>query len=137
MEAHEHDVRSQIIALEQGALERWCQGDPSRCLELSAPDVVYFDPFIDRRIDGIDALGAYYARLRGKIFAKDFELINPVVQLGHGIAVLTFNYRCSRNDGTEQRWNCTEVYRHDGDDGWRIIQTHWSLTNPMRSGTTA
>lgn len=46
------DIASEIIALERGALERWCQGDPDGFLEISAPDVVYFDPFLDKRLDG-------------------------------------------------------------------------------------
>jgi len=29
----------------------------------------------------------------------------------------------------EYKWNCTEVYRLDN-DGWKIIQTHWSFTKP-------
>jgi hypothetical protein len=35
----------------------------------------------------------------------------------------------------EVRWNCTEVYRHEGDT-WRIIQTHWSFApapSPMQT----
>jgi len=34
--------------------------DPSGCLERSASDIVYFDPFIERRIDGLEALSAYF-----------------------------------------------------------------------------
>ena len=128
MDANDANIRQHIIELEHHALERWCHGDPSGFLELAAPDVVYFDPFIDRRIDGWDALSAYYEGLRGKIFAKDFELINPIVQACNGIAVLTFNFSSRSNNGIEMRWNCTEVYRRD-EVGWRIIQTHWSFTN--------
>lgn len=34
-------VEQQIIQLERQALKRWCEGDPSGFLEISAPDVVY------------------------------------------------------------------------------------------------
>ncbi len=45
----------------------------------------------------------------------------------HGdAAVLTFNY-VSYLEENEDRWNCTEVYRRNG-DRWQIIQTHWSYT---------
>jgi hypothetical protein len=43
---------------------RWCKGDPDGFLEISAPNVVYFDPFLERRIDGLDALTRYYDALR-------------------------------------------------------------------------
>jgi hypothetical protein len=45
-----------IIALERAALERWGQGDPSGFLEICAPDVVYFDPHLEMRLDGREAL---------------------------------------------------------------------------------
>jgi len=51
-------IEDEILALEKEALRRWCDGDPSGFLELSAPDVVYFDPSLERRLDGLDALTA-------------------------------------------------------------------------------
>jgi hypothetical protein len=47
--------------------------------------------------------------------------------------VLTFNFTSRGATGGEQRWNCTEVYRDD-EEGWRIIQTHWSLTKREEPG---
>jgi hypothetical protein len=32
-----------ILTMERQALTRWCNGDPSGFLEISAKDVVYFD----------------------------------------------------------------------------------------------
>jgi ketosteroid isomerase-like protein len=121
-----------VIALERQALERWSKGDPSGFLQITAPDVVYFDPFIDQRIDGLEALGHYYEALRGKIRAEHFELVDPIVQEQADTVVLTFHFRCRLANGIDQRWNCTEVYRRSGTN-WRIIQTHWSLTNQGRS----
>src|SRR6266536_4718119 len=76
MEVRETDI-DEIIHLEKRALERWCRGDPSGFLEISASDVVYFDPFLDRRLDGLSALTAYYESLRGKISASRFEVLRP------------------------------------------------------------
>jgi hypothetical protein len=119
---HEHP----ILALEREALRRWCQGDPSGFLEISAPEVVYFDPFIGRRLDGLEALSRYYEGLRGQVFASRFEILNPFIQPLEGGAVLTFNFVSWDGTGNEHRWNCTEVYRcREG--AWKIIQTHWSL----------
>jgi hypothetical protein len=55
-----------IISMEKQALDRWGKGDPSGFLEISSPDVVYFDPFLEKRIDGLEALTRYYEGIRGK-----------------------------------------------------------------------
>jgi len=122
----------QIIQLESDALERWGKGDPSGFLEICAPDVVYFDPSLEKRIDGLEALTRYYETLRGKIFFERFELINPLVQLIGDSAVLTFNYRSYTADAQPHPWNCTEVYRRT-ENKWLIIQTHWSYTRSVRA----
>ena len=127
------ELAKQIIELEENALRRWCKGDPSGFLELSANDVVYFDPFINRRIDGLSALAAHYEPLRGSINAEKFELINPCVQVIGETAVLSFNFESRNGDETPSRWNCTEVYRY-ADGCWQIIQTHWSFTGAGVTG---
>jgi ketosteroid isomerase-like protein len=122
-----NDTAETIIALERAALDSWCRGDPSGFLRISAPDVVYFDPFIPRRLDGLDALAAYYEGLRGTVSAAGWELLNPEVKVLGEAAVLTFNFVSWTSGGDRYRWNCTEVY-HRRDAVWRIVQTHWSLT---------
>ena len=123
-------VATEIIGMDRAALDRWGTGDPSGYLEICAPDVVYFDPFLERRIDGLAGLTAHYDGIRGKIRIDRYELLNPLVQQDGKLAVLTFNYVSWGSEG-ESRWNCTEVYRRDS-NGWRIIQTHWSYTNAGR-----
>lgn len=115
-----------VIDIERAALDRWGRGDPSGFLEICAPDVTYFDPFLDRRLDGLEALTRYYESLRGKVHVDRHELLNPRVAAFGDAAVLTFNYE-SWTDGAVHRWNCTEVYRRTP-AGWRIVHTHWSLT---------
>jgi hypothetical protein len=116
-----------IIALEHGALERWGRGDPSGFLEISAVDVVYFDPFQSRRLNGIEELRALYESIRGRVQIAHSEMLNPHVQASGDMAVLTFNYTSEDRSGVTSRWNCTEVFRRDNDK-WLIIQTHWSFT---------
>lgn len=119
-----------IIALEKAALERWGKGDPSGFLEISAPEVVYFDPYQELRIDGFAALSKYYESIRGQVYFDRFELLNPKVQQVEQMAVLTFNY-ISYAGESQSHWNSTEVYRLI-DERWRIIQTHWSITQPFK-----
>ena len=120
-----------VIALECAALDRWGKGDPSGFLEISAPDVVYFDPFLDLRLDGRDALAAHYEPYRGKIFISRYEMDNVKVQFVGDAAVLTFNFVSYGGSEDAFRWNCTEVYRRAG-ASWQIIQTHWSYTRGER-----
>lgn len=117
-----------IIKIEKTALERWNTGDPSGFLEISAKDVVYFDPFTEQRLDGLEKLTKLYNSLRGQIKVEKYDIINPNVQAVKNMAVLTYNLISVSGDSI-QKWNCTEVYRIDHKK-WKIIQTHWSLTKP-------
>jgi ketosteroid isomerase-like protein len=127
-------VRDTIIALERGAPERWGQGDPQGYIEIYAPDVTYFDPVQEKRIDGLDALAAMLAPYTGKIHVDRFDMIDPKVQHHGEIAVLTFNlvsYR-TQPEGTEvviARWNATAVYRAM-EGTWKSIHVHWSYITP-------
>ncbi len=120
----EEQDREAIIAMERAALDRWAKGDPAGFLEITAPDVAYFDPYIAHRIDSRDALAAHY--VLGMIHIDRYEFSDPRVQLGGDVGVLTYNY-VSWSGESENRWNCTEVYQRTG-EGWRIIQSHWSFT---------
>jgi predicted enzyme related to lactoylglutathione lyase/ketosteroid isomerase-like protein len=124
----EDETAATVIAMERAALDRWGKGDPSGFLEICAPDVVYFDPWQERRLDGLEALSRLYEGIRGQVQITRYELLNPKVQLCGDAAVLTFNF-VGEGEKRTDRWNCTEVYRRTP-GGWRIIQTHWSLTQP-------
>ncbi len=126
-----NDVETAIVAIEQAALRRWSLGDPSGFLEICDDDVVYFDPFLDRRLDGLAALTAYYESLRGKVGAARFEMLNPRVQRIGDAAVLTFNFVSYGGNEDALRWNCTEVFRRRGET-WKLAQTHWSFTRGRR-----
>jgi hypothetical protein len=127
-QADEKGVAETIIAMEKAALDRWGAGDPSGFLEICAPDVVYFDPFHDRRLDGLNKLTQCYESIRGQVHVDRYELLNPKVQTCGRVAVLTFNH-VGYTGGNAVGWNCTEVYRNT-DGRWQIIQTHWSFTKP-------
>ena len=112
-----------VVEMECAALVRWGMGDPGGFLEICASDIVYFDPGLERRIDGLAALTDYYGGIRGQVHFDRFELINPLVQVVGDAAVLTFNYVSYAEQSEPSRWNCTEVYRRAG-QGWEIIQSH-------------
>jgi len=122
-------VQETIIGLEKAGLERWYHGDPSGFIELYASDIVYFDPFIEKRVDGLETLTKMYEAIRGQVKADRYELIDPLVQVTEQMAVLTFNLTSCLGDHV-QKWNSTEVFRLEPNGSWKIIQSHWSLTQP-------
>jgi ketosteroid isomerase-like protein len=124
-------IAEEIIAMEKAALNRWGRGDPDGFLEICASDVVYFDPYLEMRVNGLPALTQLYDTIRGQVRFDRFELLNPQVQASGDIAVLTFNY-VSYTSNQASRWNCTEVYRRESEGRWWIIQTHWSYTNVFK-----
>jgi ketosteroid isomerase-like protein len=133
------DVGELIIALERAALDRWITADPDGYLNRYASDATYFDPFGEKRIDGLEELRARMAPMRGitlPFVEPRYDMIDPAVQVDGDVAVLTFNLvnygklAGSADETVLARWNATEVYRATGDT-WRIIHTHWSFTQPQ------
>lgn len=123
-------ISQTIIGLETAALDAWLQGNPSPYLELYSKDFTYFDPAHEWRIDGLEKIIELYESLRGKIKMDRFEIVNPVVQANGSMAVLTYNLHTFLGDNVWKE-NCTEVYRLEEDNKWKIIHSHWSITKPQ------
>ena len=137
------DVSQHIISLERSALDRWIRADPDGYLSLYAKDATYFDPFRDKRVDGLDELKARTAAMKGVALPftePRYDMINPRVDVDGNVAVLTFNlvnYGKPSGSAVEKvlaRWNATQVYRRLNGD-WRIIHTHWSFTQSQPTPT--
>lgn len=123
------DIAAKIIAMERAALDRSDKGDVKAFLEISAPDVVYLDPALDKPLDGLPALTAYYAGFPAGQTGHG-EMSNAKVQVLGEVAVLSFHYISQIGTKKQKVWNATEVYRNAGGN-WRIVNTHWSLTRPL------
>lgn len=119
-----------ILKMEIAALEEWNKGNPSAYLEIYADDITYFDPFQEKRIDGLDKMKAFYESLRGASRIIKYEIIDPVVNGSQKMAVLSYNL-ISHTDENVYKWNCTEVYRLQEDNKWKIVHNHWSLIKPF------
>ena len=126
-------VADSVIAAERAALDRWGRGDPQGYVDTYASEITYFDPFTDKRVDGIEAMKAMLKPFTGKIHIDRYEMLNPRVQQSGDIAVLSFNLvsHTRKPDGSPMivRWNSTEVYRRISGK-WRIVHNHWSFTKP-------
>lgn len=130
-----HPDADAILAIERAALARWANGDVDGFLEASDPEVTYFDPFLEKRLDGLRALRGLYDGIRGKIRIDRWEMIDPKVVVSGDMAVLAFNFSGTSGDDTFL-WNTTEVYRR-ANGQWKIVHTHWSFTKPELAGSPA
>jgi ketosteroid isomerase-like protein len=132
----DNGLLSKLLGLEAQAMERWRKGDPWGFIELSVPDVTYFDTGTPQRINGREALRAEYAKREGKIFYDVMDFVDPHVQVCGDMAVLFYRFLSTwlKPDGSISHrtpWNCTEVFaRMDGQ--WKIIHTHWSFIGGQR-----
>ena len=131
-------VLEQLLSLERSALDRWIRLDPEGYLKLFLPDVTYFDPSTERRVDSLDAMRARLAPMKDVALPFSdprYDFIDPKVQLHGDIAVLTFNLvnygkLPDQPESVLARWNATEIYsRIDG--SWRIVHSHWSFVQPQ------
>jgi ketosteroid isomerase-like protein len=135
------DVLTHLLSLEEAAMERWRDGDPWGVAELCAPDVTCFDAGTPRRIDGLGALRAEYAKRKARARYDLTELVDPHVQRHADGAVLTHRrFSTALNwDGSiasSTPWNCTDVFvRRHGT--WRIVHAHWSYILGERAGAAA
>jgi hypothetical protein len=87
-------VLEELVALERSALDRWIKLDPQGYLDLQAPEVTYFDPFTERRVDGLDAMQVRLApmkKMKPPFTDPRYEMIDPKVQRHGDVALLTFN----------------------------------------------
>jgi len=129
-----------IMSLENGAMERWRQGDPWGWAEISAKEVTYIDPGLTKPIEGLEAYKEYLKQFEGQVNYQISEFIDTQIYRYGNLAVLTYNYRSARtneNDTiiTYTPWNTTEVYcLLEGK--WKIIHTHWSFINQKLSEQT-
>jgi ketosteroid isomerase-like protein len=122
-----------IVALERAALDRWGKGDPQGYLETYAPEITYFDPFQERRVDGLAAMRQLLAPIAGMVKVDRYEMIGTKVQRHGDVAVLSYNLvshaRRPNGDPMVVRWNSTAVYARLGGQ-WKSIHSHWSFTRP-------
>lgn len=118
---------AELLALETAAMDRWGAGDPDGFVELSDDDVTYFDPWQPHRLDSRAELARVYGGIRGQVHIDSYEFVAPAVVAAGDLAVLSLQFVSTGSEG-QRRWNTTEVYRRSPERGWRLVHTHWSLT---------
>ncbi len=125
------DPTAAIIALEKAMLDRWGTGDTYSFIELAAPEITYFDPSLDKRLDGREAFEKLLAPLKGTFRIPRYEMIDPRVQAYGETAVLSYNMvDYDEKEINASRMNVTEVYvRREG--RWALVHSHFSITHPQ------
>jgi ketosteroid isomerase-like protein len=130
-------ILDELVSLERAALDRWIRRDPKGYLDLYAPEVTYFDPFTEARLDGVEAMRAMVAGIAtapNPVTDPRYELIGAKVQEYGEVAILTFRVISygklqGRPESVLTRWNSTETYRRVA-GRWKIVHSHWSFTKP-------
>lgn len=127
------EVEELIIAKEKQVLDEWGKGRTMVFPDNSAPEITYFDPSLEKRLDGKEAFAALCKSIEGKFTVDRYDMLDPKVQVYGEVAILTYNLiDYSEKAGSTEKtfsWNSTEVYHKEGRD-WRIVHSHWSFTKP-------
>jgi ketosteroid isomerase-like protein len=119
-----------ILKAEKEALERWRKGDVYGYIRLGAENITYFDPGLEKRLEGAEAFKKYLEPINGTFSVYRFDMIEPQVRINGDVGILTFNLNSLAEDGKiTSRWNTTEIYQKIGEE-WKIIHSHWSNTTP-------
>lgn len=113
-----------ILSLEQGALERWCKGDPTGWLQISADDLIYIDPNLTQPVRGLEQFAAYLQGGAEKLCPRDPQMLDPRLEVLEDAALLT--YHLAETAGGRPLWNVTEVYTRRG-GAWKIVHSHWGF----------
>jgi ketosteroid isomerase-like protein len=78
-------------------------------------------------LHGRPAIETHVRAFEGQIDVPRHEFVDPVLHQDGDLGVLAFNWdACDAQGNLLSRWNATSVYRR-GEQGWRIVHTHWSM----------
>ena len=124
------ETEQEILALERKAMDGWRRGNPDPTLSVSDDRITYFHAMTDGRLEGVAAVRELYEGYRGTPLFDSYDIEDPKVQGGRDTVVLTY-ILARRSGGVTTRWNATQVYQRTP-QGWRVIHSHWSMTNPPR-----
>lgn len=133
------ELLNTILASYKRVLIEWYKGNPFEYLTLySQEDYTYFDPVHELRVESYEEIKNVYEGIKGVVSCNDFEILNPRLQKGNDMAVLTLNIHAKVDDRII-RWNCTEVLKFVNEKDWKIVHSHWAYTLPaelLKTGDT-
>ncbi|QRQ11553.1 nuclear transport factor 2 family protein [Acinetobacter pittii] len=126
----ERELAEHLIGLEKNALDKWFKGDVSGYRELwSERSFTYFDAVVRKRIDDYKSVAEFLKSIEGKLFADSYDFLNPRIQFGQDIAVLTYQLFAKTNL-IDMEYNVIEIFQKELGN-WRVIHSTWSFIRPM------
>lgn len=106
-------VEKEIIEIEKSLLDEWGKGHTMIFPDNSAGEITYFDPSLEKRINGKTGLIKLLKPIENKFAIERYEMLDPRVQVHCNVALLTYNLTVySRNQKGDEEifmWNSTEV----------------------------
>jgi hypothetical protein len=125
----------ELLTLEREGLDLWAGGDTPGYAARLDEGASYFDHATPARLHGRAAIDTHVRAFEGHIDVPRHEIVNPVLHEDGHLAVLAFNWDPYDAQGhLLARWNATSVYRL-GEQGWRIVHTHWSMVPKKQSAS--
>jgi len=116
----------ELVALERSALDRWIRLDPQGYFDLQAPEVTYFDPFTERRVDGLDAMQLRLAPMKK---------MKPPSTVRHDRSQGSASWRGSDIQPGQLRKTIPPRSIVGLAGMWKIIHSHWSYIQPELTQT--
>lgn len=127
----ERKLAEYIIGLERAALDKWFKGDSTGYRELwSEHSFSYFDSVAPKRVDSHAEISTFVRGVvDGKLYADSYDFVNPRVQIGGDMAVLTYQLH-AKTTLINMHYNCIEVFQKEGDE-WRVVHSTWAFIQPL------
>ncbi|OOF59126.1 nuclear transport factor 2 family protein [Rodentibacter genomosp. 2] len=125
-------LAEEIIQLEINALNRWFDGDVSGYRKIwSKTNFSYFDIAKPLRIDSYGEIEPFLDDLEGKLFAENYDFVNPRVQFSNDnqTGILTYQLHAKTNL-IDTHYNCIEVFQKENGK-WQVIHSCWAAIRPM------
>lgn len=131
MGGRKQEVLDVILDQLEAVFDRWYKGDPYGWLDLMDDEMSYFSPFVNKILDGKEAVVANVAPIEGQIHVPRFEILNPDLKLGEEIGILTYRiFEYGDGEALSAAWKVTEGFRQVG-DRWRLIHSHFSAVSEI------
>ncbi len=127
----EEKLAQYLIDLENDALKKYFNGDMSGYKELwSKTNFSYFDANTEKRIDEYAQICEWLDKnIAGKMHADNYDIVDPRVQFGIDIGILTYQLFAKTNF-IDMEYNVIEVFQKENDGVWRVVHSTWDKIKP-------
>ncbi len=90
----------------------------------------YFDANCEKRIDEHKQICDWLDKfLAGKMHSDKYEIVDPRVQFGVDMGILTYQLFADTNF-VYMEYNVIEVFQKESDGVWRVVHSTWDKIKP-------